>query len=173
VTKLVDKILSSKALAGRVKRWHCFPVLHHQTVGEHTQRVATLFLELWGIPRAEVLVYVLHHDLGELYSGDSPFSAKRDFLELKAATDRAEKYGQQKLGITMPELSEEEWMQFKLADLLEMMEFAMMESQLGNRYAYLIIGNVEKYIKKIDVQYKDLMDKALHWIENKRNEEYI
>lgn len=162
------KFQKSKALAGRVQRWHSFPVLHQQSVGEHTHRVATLFIELFGTPRVEVLVYILHHDLGEFYSGDSPFSAKREVPELKEASDLAEKVGLSKLGIELPSLTEEEWIKFKVADLLEMHEYAFLECRMGNTFAEIVLDNVENYIKNLDEKYCKIQTKALKWIEQNK-----
>ena len=143
---LNDRINASKALAGRVIRYHGWPVLHRQSVGEHSHRVASIFVELWGIPRSEILYYILHHDSGELWSGDVPFGAKRASPDLKESINKAEEVGLEKLGITLPSLSSEEFIQFKIADILEMFEFGLIERFMGNRLALPIIEKTEEAI---------------------------
>jgi hypothetical protein len=153
-------MLATHGLAGRVKRYHTWPVLHQETVGEHTHRVATLFLQLFGIPRAEVLAYILQHDSGELSSGDMPFYAKRDVPELKHYMNRAEGRGRERLRIEMPKLTDEEWAQFKLCDLLQMLEFALIEMSMGNRFAGPIRQNVLDALSTFEGLPMDQIDTA-------------
>jgi len=155
-----DKMMSSRALASRVKRYHVFPVIHQETVGEHTHRICTLYLELFGVPRAEVLVHMLYHDMGELSTGDMPFYAKRDVPELKSFMDRAEEAGQQRLNISMPELTDEERAQTKLCDLLQMLEFAIIERQMGNQLASAIQDNIMSALDKFQGLPLDVVSSA-------------
>lgn len=133
-----EELYRSSYLAGCVKRYHTWPMLKEQTVGHHCWRVATLFLEIFGVPRVEVLIYCLHHDSGELWAGDVPFRGKRT-VELKRAMDWSEKQGRDMLGINLPELTKEEKIQVKICDLLEMHETGKYELNLGNKYAEPII----------------------------------
>lgn len=137
-----EKLTSMRALASRVRRWHTFPVIHQETVGEHTHRVCTLYLELFGTPRVEVLEYILCHDMGELSAGDLPFLAKRDVPEMKHFMDHAEARGLHRLRITLPELTVEEYARFKLCDMLQMLEFARVEMQMGNQFARVVQDNI-------------------------------
>lgn len=135
-----DDIYRSKYLAGCVKRYHAWPMIREQTVGHHCWRVATMFVEIFGMPRAEVLYYCLHHDSGELWAGDIPFRGKRT-VELKRAMDHSEEMGREKLGIHLPELTKEELIQVKICDLLEMYETGEYEFNLGNKYAEPIMDD--------------------------------
>ena len=132
---LRDKIYSSGALAGRLKRYHGWPTLRTQTVGEHSARVANIYVEIFGLPRAEVLYYALNHDAGELFAGDIPFGGKDKVPGLRAAINEAEAEGLKLLSITLPELTAEETRRVKIADLLEMWEFGHLEELMGNRLA--------------------------------------
>lgn len=67
-----DEIMGDVYLAGRVLRYHTWPVLTRETVAEHSHAMAMIWLELFGVPRAEVFVYILQHDLPELHTGDQP-----------------------------------------------------------------------------------------------------
>lgn len=134
--------MANRGLASRVKRYHTFPVLHQETVGEHSHRVCTLYLQLFDTPRAAVLEYIVYHDLGEFSAGDLPFCAKRDVPEMKHFMDRAEERGLQRLNIKMPELTAEEHARVKLCDMLQMLEFARIEMQMGNQLARLVQNNI-------------------------------
>ena len=65
--------------------------------------------------------------------------AKRASPDLKESINKAEEVGLEKLGITLPSLSSEEFIQFKIADILEMFEFGLIERFMGNRLALPII----------------------------------
>jgi 5'-deoxynucleotidase YfbR-like HD superfamily hydrolase len=140
-------VIRSVAMACRVKRYHTFPTIHEQTVAEHSHRVAMIYLQLFGTPRVEVLEYILKHDLGELGAGDTPFYSKRRVPELKDATNKAEKLGLADLGITLPDLFPEEWQNFKVCDLLEMLENGSIEEHMGNRYGRVVVENVMLALK--------------------------
>ena len=133
------EIYRSVHLAGCVKRYSTWPMIHEQTVGHHCWRVATIFVEIFGLPRAEVLLFCLHHDSGELYAGDIPFRIKREVQGLKDLMNAAEDLGLHQLGIELPILTKEERIQVKIADLLEMHERGEYEFNLGNQYAEPII----------------------------------
>ncbi len=128
-----DEMMASRQLAGRVVRWHTWPMLRRPTVAEHASRVATLYVELWGMPRAEVLYYALCHDHGEFTAGDTPYSAKELVPGLRENLNQAEKIGRDRLGVTLPEITQEEFLRFKVCDLLEMFETGVVEWRMGNR----------------------------------------
>ncbi|PWT89991.1 MAG: hypothetical protein C5B54_07975 [Acidobacteria bacterium] len=134
-----SEIYRSRHLAGCVKRYSTWPMIHEQTVGQHCWRVATIFVEIFGLPRAEVLYYCLHHDSGELYSGDIPFRIKKEVDGLKSLMNAAEAIGLRNLGIELPILTKEELIMVKISDLLEMHERGEYEFHLGNQYAEPIV----------------------------------
>jgi hypothetical protein len=138
---LRENVYSSRFLAGCVKRYHTWPTLSQQTTGHHAWRVTCIFLEVFGWPRVEVLIYCLHHDSGELWAGDLPFGSKASVPALKEGMQQAEAKGLRMLEIRMPELTDIELVQCKICDLLEMHEFGNHEMRLGNRYARPIIAD--------------------------------
>jgi hypothetical protein len=130
-----SQMMGSRALAARVLRYHTWPVIHRQTVAEHSARVATLYVEVFGLPRAEVLYYILHHDSGEFFAGDPPYPVKQLVPGYKMAHGAAEVLGYQCMDVVMPDLAVWEEHRVKVADLLEMHEFGMLELNMGNTYA--------------------------------------
>lgn len=121
------------AMAGRVQRWHTWATIAKQSVGEHCWRVATIYCQVFGIPRGAVLYVILHHDSGELTSGDVPFGSKR-LPGVREAVNVAEREGYRRQGLVLPPLEPEESVRLKLCDLLEMMEFSTIEVLMGNRF---------------------------------------
>jgi 5'-deoxynucleotidase YfbR-like HD superfamily hydrolase len=130
-----EQVYSSRFLAGQVRRYHVWPTITQPTVASHCWRVATILVEIFGLPRADVLYYALHHDSGELWSGDVPFTVKAKTPGLRQAMSLAEQTGLNNLHLKLPELTQQELAQVKIADLLEMHEFGEMEVNLGNQYA--------------------------------------
>jgi len=133
------EIYRSRYLAGCVKRYSTWPMLREQTVGHHCWRVACIYVEIFGMPRAEVLYFCLHHDSGELWSGDIPFGVKKQMPGLKDLMTQAESVGLHQLELRLPELTKEERIKVKISDLLEMHETGEHEMNLGNKYAEPIV----------------------------------
>lgn len=139
-----EDINSSSALACWVRRCHVWPVIRVQTTGHHSARLCQIYCEIFGMPRAEVFYYALHHDAGELFAGDNPASAKWEVPSLKAASDEAETIGLGYLGIKMPELSQDEWWRFKICDCLELWEYGCCELHMGNKFARPLVVDCRK-----------------------------
>src|SRR5215475_1204981 len=129
-----QEIYRSRYLAGCVKRYSTWPMLQPQTVGHHAWRVACIFVEVFGMPRAEVLYHCLHHDSGELWAGDLPFGVKARLPALKDVMREAEEIGYQQLELKLPELSHVELIKCKICDLLRSEETGEYEMKLGNTY---------------------------------------
>jgi hypothetical protein len=130
-----EKVYADSYLVGRVRRYHTWPMLQAQTVGGHAWGVACIYVAVFGLPRAEVLLHCLHHDSGELWAGDLPFGVKNKIPGLKAAMDIAEEYGLRMLDIKLPELQDDEKVKIKICDLLEMHRHGWHEVMMGNQFA--------------------------------------
>jgi hypothetical protein len=143
-----EGVRSSQGMATLVKRWHTWPMLLPDTVGRHSCRAALIYMEIWGLPRAEVLAWLLMHDLGELTAGDTPSSAK-DFYPLEQAVSMAEMMGRATCGVKLPELLDDEANKCELADRLEAWETALIEHSMGNSYAECVIEDLSVHIHDI------------------------
>jgi 5'-deoxynucleotidase YfbR-like HD superfamily hydrolase len=139
-----EHIYTSSYLAGLVKRYSTWPMIRQQTVAEHCWRVAGIYVELFTLPRAEVLYYCLHHDSGELWAGDLPFLIKKSNPMLQSAMIEAETNGLRMLGIELPDITDYERTRVKIADLLEMHETGLIEYNMGNKFAEPIIKDTLK-----------------------------
>lgn len=138
------------AAAGRVKRYACWPTLTDQPVGLHCWHVWRVWRGIWGEPDGRVCSYIMLHDAEELITGDPPFPTKRDNPDLKAAHDRVGADAREFLGVRLPELTADERRQFKIAELIEMMEHGMHEVQLGNALAAPIVQATQKNARELN-----------------------
>jgi 5'-deoxynucleotidase YfbR-like HD superfamily hydrolase len=158
-----DQVYSSRALAGLVKRYSTWPMLRQQTVAEHCWRVACIYVEIFGLPRAQVLYFCLHHDSGELWAGDLPFLIKKSNPILHQAMIEAEANGLMKLDIKLPDLTDLEKVRVKLADLLEMHETGMIEFKMGNKFAEPIVKDTLEAARSLAMEHcqSDIIDRWL------------
>lgn len=121
--------------AGLVRRYHTWPVLHHQTIAEHTWQVMRLYVLIFEqFPRSEVWYHMLFHDIGEVQTGDIPYPMKRNNHLLKHEMDILEHIALLSMNITLPELGHIEYLRFKFCDLLDCAEQGQYEARLGNQY---------------------------------------
>lgn len=129
--------------AGEVQRYHTWPTIRRQSVGEHTWQVMRIWLQVFGPMSPEVSTAILLHDAGERVTGDMPFPFKREVPGLKEIMDAAEVAALQRmLGDRWEDISvltDYERMQLKICDLIEMAEFGSTEVMMGNRYAETIV----------------------------------
>lgn len=120
----------------QVKRYHTWPTLQQQTVGEHTCQILRIYTEMFGPPPADVVQGILWHDAGELWTGDVPFDAKMNYPDLRVAVSSVDEQATNELsrGRFPTELPQELRNRIKLCDLMEMAEFGREEMRLGNRH---------------------------------------
>jgi hypothetical protein len=156
-----SSVLSHPRLAGQVRRYHTWPVLHQQTVGEHSWQILRIYWQVFGPPPPEVTTYILWHDAGELVVGDPPFPVKAHSPILKAEYDRLEHMavltmGGPDLDAVVEALSY--WRaRIKAADLLEMAEFGAHELALGNTYGRPIVDDTLEAVRRIPLTIEDRM----------------
>lgn len=130
-------------LAGRVIRYHTWPHIRQQSVGEHSWQLLRILLKIWPACPAHVLAHVVRHDCGELTTGDAPYPVKANNPVLGAEMSRVEAEGldlQIQAGFLAdtPNLSENEKWAVKLAEFIEMWEWGLEEQLLGNQFARLV-----------------------------------
>jgi 5'-deoxynucleotidase YfbR-like HD superfamily hydrolase len=130
-------------LAGRVIRYHTWPHIRQTCVAEHSWQLLRILLKIWPSVPAHVLAYVVRHDVGELTTGDAPYPVKVDNPVLGDEMRRveAEALELQIAGgflADTPELSPDEKWAVKLAEFIEMWEWALEELLLGNQFARLV-----------------------------------
>lgn len=153
--KLHDQTLDPRR-AGQVTRFHTWPRLREQSVGEHSWQVLRILLAIWpGAPR-HLLIHCVTHDVGETVSGDPPYPIKVLNVDLKQACDRIEREAHLLMSdswrLPLPcDLSEEEKIIFKLAEFVEMWEWGVFEVGMGNSYAGLVVDRcVEGILERVE-----------------------
>lgn len=138
--KVTDLVTDYTLHAGRLRRYNTWAVHHEQTVGEHCWQVARIYEAIFGPASGAVERFIRHHDTAELIVGDPPFPIKKDNPDLKEIYNRLEAEAVPVLGIqgfdNIPVTEKEK---VKICDLIEMMEFGMVEVEMGNRLAVRIV----------------------------------
>lgn len=134
-------IYANARFAGRVERYHTWPVLKGQNTGEHTWQVMRIWWQVFGPLTSEESTAVIWHDGGELYTGDLPGMVKADEPSLKPLLDRIEKRAVE--AMSGPPFSfdplERTKLRLKACDLLDVLEFGLTETLQGNRLAEPIV----------------------------------
>lgn len=137
--------------AGRVLRAHTIPLIHRQTVGEHTFGVMAILSEIAPDDEemsVELLMAALHHDAPEFFTGDVPATAKWNHIALEEGLRRAEENIIKSYGFfKLPEGSREARL-VKYADCMELAMFSLEEMQMGNWYAKKMAFNAIEAIKR-------------------------
>jgi 5'-deoxynucleotidase YfbR-like HD superfamily hydrolase len=119
--------------AGRVKRWHAFPIIGEQTVADHSWGVALIVAEIAEEHlNMNLMKAALLHDAAEMFTGDVPYGAKRKWPQLGEMLKECEYEMERKLGIDFF-LTGEQSEILKWADMFELLLFADAQEMLGNR----------------------------------------
>lgn len=145
-----EKHLPDPRRAGHVKRYHTYPTLRQQDVAAHSWQTIRILLAIYPDCPRHLLIYGLVHDGGEWKNGDLPFETKLNKSEAwKKETKTAEEDANRAMCLPwswppQPALTNEENASFKLAELIEMMEFGLEEMNLGNKYASLIVERTQR-----------------------------
>lgn len=139
-----ERIMSSSRHAGGVRRYHTWPVLREQRIDSHTWQVMRIYVEIFGPPRPEVWKWLLYHDVAEIGTGDVPSDVKAAYPEIKTPLIKAEEDSLGRLGVTLPQLTEFEFLRCKVCDVLERWEYGKEEVALGNQFAEPIVAGALK-----------------------------
>jgi hypothetical protein len=150
--------------SGRVMRYHCRPMVVRQSVAEHCWQMMRIYHDVYEELPADVALYILYHDSAEVITGDLPYTAKKLNPELKQAMTLAEQRALQtlKLAIYQPALAV--YNKVKLVEYVEMLEVALDELSMGNRYMMDVYDNMVSILSvKMDDPIKQyLREKGLH-----------
>lgn len=144
-----DRIRCVARFAGQIKRYHTWPTIHTQTIAEHSYHILRIWSQVWGRPSPEVTLHAIWHDCGEMSTGDVPYPNKLRHPELKEITDHMEVEQLEKYGIELPELDTVDKRRFKITDLLEMFEYCLMETRMGNTYTEPLVHDLGANIVKL------------------------
>ncbi|MDB4312043.1 hypothetical protein N9937_01305 [bacterium] len=141
------KTLEALLRGGKVKRYHTMPISGEQTVAAHTYNVIAVLMYITeGKASRDMILEALSHDTPEWRLGDIPFGQKSAQYE---AQERAFK---EEWEIPTYELTAEELLIVKEADVLEMGIFGSWQVDLGNRAGAEIMANVLRYFNGKQVE---------------------
>lgn len=117
------KQLETTLQAGQVQRYHATPFVACQSIAEHSWNVTVIYVALCGAanitPDISGVMSGVMHDTAELYTGDAPFTVKRDYPEMKKMYDELEKKFEDKFLQVETKVDSEHSLLLKLADWLE------------------------------------------------------
>jgi 5'-deoxynucleotidase YfbR-like HD superfamily hydrolase len=152
---IVDKALIYRA-GFSVERLHCRPKITEYNNGFHSANAALIAMDLClanHVPYYSVIHYMLLHDLHESYTGDVPGNVKIDHEGLHSEFLKIERRWNEMFLPDSPDLSTEEKVICKCADLIELGLFYRDEFNLGNRTLKPVKLNVLNYLE----HYKDII----------------
>jgi len=144
-------ITNNHRLAGDIIRYHTWPMQQNQTIANHTWNLMRIYCMLFGLPRSEVFYFLIYHDVPEMKTGDMPSYTKLNYPEFRELFDRAEAKGAAEMNLVLPKLTHEEFLNFKICDMLERIEFAFFEMMKGNRLAEPILETFRRDLKRFDL----------------------
>lgn len=169
-------IRTDPRLAGEVSRYHTWPHIRQQSVGEHSWQVARILLSIHPTASRSMLIHCIIHDAGEIGTGDVPYPIKKENPNLKVIMDELEDETVNAMGVkwNFPVpilLSPEEKIIFKLAEFIEMWEWALKEQMLGNKFAEVVasrcLEEAFSLCKKIN---QDIAELARSYIQARKAE---
>jgi hypothetical protein len=144
------KLHEDSRFAGTVQRYHTWPTLKPQSIAEHSWQVMRIYWHIWGEMPPNISTYLLWHDAGEIQGGDSPFAGKRRSTDLKHALDTLEQISLIEMGgPTRFGLCHKEKIRCKLCDLIEMLEYGLVERAMGNLWGLPIINVTAEAINRL------------------------
>lgn len=136
-------------VGGRVKRWHTVQTLKEETVAQHTYGVISMLVDLCnGKPSAKLLMAALYHDIAEQFTGDIPATTKWNYPEIATAIKNAELDIETRMGAVL-ELTPEESLLLKAADMLDLCWFCLEDRALGNKNVIDVYERGMDYLSKM------------------------
>jgi len=166
------QIRDDARLAGQVIRYHTWPHLRQQSVGEHSWQVARIIMSIsteryW----AKLLPHAITHDIGEIGTGDVPYPVKKNNPELSAMFHALEQETMNEIEnkwqlYTGTALTDQERWVFKLAEFIEMWEWGLEETLRGNKFA-------EKVVERCIAVVVQMLEMAMDESVKIRAEEYV
>ena len=146
---LAHEVIKTVRTGNSVTRWHTRRMHKYETVGEHTANVLTIVFALCGSdqPSPELISATLLHDTAEQWTGDVPATAKWEMPILKENLDALEEKMMAQNWLKSPNLTEEEKLTLKWADMLDLCYTCLGELSMGNRTISEVFDRGVEYLK--------------------------
>jgi 5'-deoxynucleotidase YfbR-like HD superfamily hydrolase len=117
--------ISNVIESGEVQRFHAVPSVPMQSVAQHAWGVSVLCTFIKTDPRPDMIMFALCHDMEELYTGDIPFTTKREVTGLNELLEKAEDACRKEHLFDLPRITKAEKAVIKFADMLEGLRWTM------------------------------------------------
>lgn len=146
-----DQVRLDTRLAGQVTRYHTWPRIREQSVGEHSWQVLRIYSCVATEIDPDFMMYCVYHDTGEIATGDLPYPIKSQNPCLKEEIERLEQdslinqahYWRPLVG---KGLSDEQLRLFKLIEMVEMFEWGLDEMTRGSTYGNIVAERCLKFV---------------------------
>lgn len=127
-----------------VQRWHTNEyVIKRETVGHHTARALALLFYLYDDnPSIKAVKCVLHHDVTEYFTGDTPAQAKWEWPSLKINLERIEDEVARLNNLSDWALEQGEYWAVKFVDVTDAALKALDEMVAGNVHFAVILARL-------------------------------
>lgn len=119
--------------SSNVKRYHIQPIIGEQNIAHHSWRLVMLLYYTVVNPSPALIKAALLHDVAEIITGDTPYTAKKLSLDLKRALDAMEQKFYKDFELEV-DLHEPEKMSLKICDMLELIWFCREQIDFGNAF---------------------------------------
>ena len=146
---LAHEVIKTVRYGNQVARWHTRPMIRRETVGEHTANVLAIVFALCGDenPSPALISATLLHDTAEQWTGDVPATAKWEMPILKENLDELERKMMTQNWLRVPELTDEEKLTLKWADMLDLCYTCLAELNMGNRTISEVFERGVEYLR--------------------------
>ena len=125
--------------AGAVVRYHATLIEVKQDNSQHQWEVSVILAHIFPEAKADLLLYALTHDAGEIATGDTPAQVKRAHPTIKEKFDEMEhNHRQDELGLEPPNFSDREMLALKYADILSGIYYTSKRVRCGDQHAQTI-----------------------------------
>lgn len=134
---------------GQIRRFHAWPTIGQETVAEHSFSVAIMVLALTGGKGSLALLKAaLYHDISEQATGDVPANVKWSHPFLKTCLDAIECDFNNTWGLNI-ELTDNDKLVLKWADMLALLHFCKSQRELGNRGMNTVFTRGVEYLRNL------------------------
>ena len=146
---IAHEVIKTIRAGNSVTRWHTRRMHKYETVGEHTANVLSIVFALSGDanPSPELIGATLLHDTAEQWTGDVPATAKWEMPILKDNLDTLEEKMMSQNSLKTPQLTDEERLTLKWADMLDLCYTCLGELDMGNRTISEVFERGVEYLR--------------------------
>lgn len=144
-------VITNGRFGGLVERFHTWPRIQHQNTGEHSWQAMRIYYMIWGPLPPQVSTYFIWHDAGEVRAGDIPYHTKKSDPHVEAVLESIEADTVQGMGgpsNIYGELTSTELTRCKFCDMMDIVEWSIVELAFGNRFALAMFENAYESISK-------------------------